>query len=75
MLGLLESVDIVKYLGPELFTWQFFATDLAKILSVVFLGIGFFLLSRRENTIGFFIFVVLSFIFAYMGGILKLLGG
>lgn len=43
----------------------------AKIVSVIFLLFGFWLLARRENIIGFIMFVIMSFIFAYFGGFFR----
>lgn len=46
----------------------------AKIISVSFLTFGFWLLIRRENFSGFLMCMFFSFLFAYFGGILNLIG-
>lgn len=78
---------ILKYLDPTYWVgsgtyahwWQYaFHTFLfgfgAKFMSIFLLVFGFWLLARRENIPGFIVSILFSFIFAYTGGILHIMG-
>ncbi len=80
-------MHILKYLDPTYWFgangyagfWQHaFHTFLfgagAKFMSIILLLLGFWLLARRENVMGFVMAVLLSFFFAYTGGLLHLIG-
>lgn len=78
---ILRYLDPTYWFGAGTYThwWQYaFRTFLfgvgAKFMSIFLLLFGFWLLARRENIVGFIISVLFSFIFAYTGGILHIIG-
>jgi len=72
----LDYLNPLRYIPPSWYQHgveSIFLGTTSKILSIVSLVIGFYLLARRENVSGFIMLLILSFLFAYMGGIISIL--